>query len=387
MKVAVNLFLASPKSITGAFVYIQDILPALFRADPHTTYYLLGGAETIKYFRALYRDVPNARFRVFDIRRDVFVSPLRALRKLVAKVRSDFQTRENIIAAEVRTYLEKESIGVYFSPTQTLFPRGLGRIKAVTTILDLQFDYLPENFSASYLEKRRRDASYTVEHSDRLIAISHYTAKTLEEKYGASPEKIRVIWWAPHESGKSTSEVELPQNYVFYPAAVWPHKNHRVLIRALGMLKDRLPSLHVVCTGVTKRRDLKEELEALAESEGVRDRVVFMGFLPDEDLPSIYARAKALVFPSAFEGFGLPLIEAMQFGVPVIAADNTSITEVVDGAGLLVPTGDASALAEAIERVLTDAPLRDALIEKGRERAKLFSWEKAARETLKVFKT
>src|SRR3989344_642382 len=355
MKVAVNLFLASPKSITGAFVYIQDILPALFRADPSTTYYLLGGTETVEYFRALYKDIPNVRFRIFDIRRDLFANPVRAIRKLLAKMRNDFETREAIIVAEVNAYIKKEGIGVYFSPSQTLFPRGLEQVKTVTTILDLQFDYLPENFPPSYLEKRRRDARYTVEHSDCLIAISHYTAKTLEEKYAASPSKMKVIWWAPHENTKGPSNnVEVPRNFVFYPAAIWPHKNHAVLIKALGILKDRSPQLHVVCTGVVKGKDLKGELEALAESEGVRERVLFMGFLPDEDLPSIYTRAKALVFPSAFEGFGLPLIEAMQFGVPVIAADNTSITEVVADAGILVPTGDAQALAQAIERVRSE---------------------------------
>ena len=89
--------------------------------------------------------------------------------------------------------------------------------------------------------------------------------------------------------------------------------------------------------------------------------------------------------PSSFEGFGIPLVEAMQFGVPVIAADNTSIAEVVGNAGILVKTGDAEALAGAIEKVLTDKSLRDELIEKGHERAKIFSWEKAAKETLAVF--
>src|SRR3989344_1391330 len=332
MKIAVNLFLTSPKSITGAFIYIEDILPALFRTDSNNTYYLLGHAETIKYFKDSYHDFSNVKFRVFDIRRDIFINPFRALKKLVAKVRDDNRARENIIRGEVSAFLKKEGINIYFSPSQTIYPRGLDDIKHVTTILDLQFDYFPENFSTHYLEERRRDAKYAVDHSEKLIAISEYTKKTLRDKYNAPLDKMGVIYFAPHEIENTPVTIRLPSEFVFYPAALWPHKNHAVLIKALGILKDRFPKLCVVCAGVV-----------------------------------------------------IPLVEAMQFGVPVIAADNTSIAEVVGNAGILVKTGDAEALAGAIEKVLTDKSLRDELIEKGHERAKIFSWEKAAKETLAVF--
>jgi glycosyltransferase involved in cell wall biosynthesis len=385
MRIAINLFLASPKSITGAFVYIQDILPALFKADKHNSYYLLGHAETIRYFESLYRDLPNVRFCVFDIRRDVFANPVRAVRKLLAKLKGDYEEREEIITGEVRAFLDKEGIGVYFSPSQTIYPHGLEKVRAVTTILDLQFEYFPGNFLPSYLEKRRRDARYAVERSDRLIAISQYTQKTLLEKYDAAPEKIRVIYFAPHEIEDTPASITLPLEFIFYPAAIWPHKNHRILIKALGILKDQFPNLHAVCAGMSKSSALKDELESLVESEGLKSRVLFPGYVFGGNLRLIYAQARALVFPSAFEGFGIPLVEAFQFGLPVVAADNSSITEVVDGAGLLVETNNAPALAKAIEKVLTDNNLRDELIQRGRERAKIFSWEKAAQETLEVF--
>lgn len=385
MKIAVNLFLASPKSITGAFVYIQDILPALFKADKSNTYYLLGHAETIKYFRDSYHDFSNVKFRVFDVRRDIFINPFRALRKLVAKVRGDNRARENIVREEVDAFLKKEGISIYFSPSQTIYPRGLENIKAVTTILDLQFEYFPENFSAHYLEERREDGRYAVKHSNKLIAISKYTEKTLRDKYEAPAEKMKVIYFAPHEIENTPTTITLPSEFVFYPAALWPHKNHAVLIKALGILKDRLPKLCVVCAGVVKKEKLKKELKLMAESEGIKERVLFPGYMFGGNLSLIYKKAKALVFPSAFEGFGIPLVEAFQFDLPVIAADNTSITEVVGDAGILVKTGDAEALAEAIEKVLTDKNLRDELINKGRERAKIFSWEKATKETLAVF--
>ncbi len=385
MKIAVNLFLASPSSITGAFVYVEDILPALFTAGPEHTYYLLGHAETIEYFKSKYHDIPNVRYRIFDIRRDVFINPLRAFMKFVAKTRKDNALRERIVAREVRACMKKEHIDVYFSPTQTIYPREFGDVKAVTTILDLQFEYFPQNFTAAYLAERRSDGTYAVERSNSLIAISAYTKKSLGEKYHADPSKMRVIYFAPHEIEDTPADIDLPDQFVFYPAALWPHKNHAVLIKALGILKDRFPHLHAVCAGVVKRKDLKREIEALAQTEGVAERVHFPGFIEGGNLRLVYAKTKALVFPSAFEGFGIPLVEAFAFGVPVIGADNTSIAEVVGEAGLLVPTGDAAALAEAIEKVFTDPTLRESLITKGRERAKLFSWDKAARETLEVF--
>lgn len=386
MKIAVNLFLASPKSITGAFVYIEDILPALFKADTRHTYYLLGHAETIEYFRSKYRHFPNVKYRVCDIRRDILVNPARALLKLVAKLKKNNELRERIVATEVQTFFDKKDIDVYFSPSSVIYPRGLHGARNITTILDLQPEYFPENFPQSYLAMRRRDATYAAQHSERLIAISEYTKKTLEEKYGTDPGKMRVIYFAPHEIEHTQVDTALPEDFIFYPAALWPHKNHRVLIKAMSLLKGRFPSLHAVCAGVVKRKELKTELEALAEAEGLAGQVVFPGYMSGGNLRQIYAKARALVFPSAFEGFGIPLVEAMHFGLPIVAADNSSITEVVGDAGILVQTGDEHALAKAIEKVLTDTDLRNELIRKGRERAKLFSWDKTALETLAVFR-
>lgn len=387
MKIAVNLFLTSPKSVTGAFVYIQQILPALFKADTKSTFYLFGESESVNYFRSLYGHLPNVRFHVFGIKRDLLVNPVRAVKKLWAKARHDYPTRENIIAGEIKNVIDKEGIEVYFSPASTVFPRGLDSVKKVTAIMDLQHEYFPENFPPSYLTQRKKDFQYAVDHSDRLIAISEYTKKSLLDKCAADPKKISVIYFAPQEIKKGPTDFGVPEEFVFFPAALWPHKNHRVLIKALGILKDRFPSLGAVCAGTIKGGDFKSKLELMVESEGLTGRVLFPGVLFNGNLHLLFTEAKALVFPSAFEGFGIPLVEAFQLGLPVIAADNSSITEVVGDAGILVKTDDVEALAEAIEKVLTDTDLRNELIKKGRERAKLFSWEKAAQETLEVFRS
>lgn len=386
MKIAINLFLTSPKSVTGAFVYIQNILPALFLTGREHTFYLVGESASIDYFKSRYASMPNVRFHVTSTSRDMLRHPTRALRKLLAKVLRDYTARERIVAEEIDALARKENIDAYFSPA-SLYPRGLSAVRIVTTIHDLQYEYFPNNFPPDYLAERREACRYAVACSTRLIAISEYTKKTLIDKCGADPEKVKVVYHAPREIAGGSACLEMPEEFIFYPAALWPHKNHRVLIKALGLLKSRFPSLCAVCTGMTKGGSLKKNLESLVESEGLHGRVFFLGYVADEDIRALYMQAKALVFPSAFEGFGIPLVEAFYFGLPVIAADNSSIPEVVGDAGLLVKTGDAEALAEAIERTLTDKPLRDALIRKGRERARIFSWEKAARETLAVFES
>lgn len=385
MKIAVNLFLTSPKSVTGAFVYIQNILPALFEADKKNTYYLLGERDTIKYFQSLYGESLNVRFQVFGIKRDLLINPVRAIKKILAKIKHDYRRQENLVAKEIKKIIQKEHIDLYFSPASTIFPRGLDQIKKITAIMDLQHEYFPKNFSPKYLEQRRETFKYATEHSACLIAISEYTKKTLLEIYNLDPEKIPVIYFAPQEIKLGPTNFIPPLDFVFYPAALWPHKNHRVLIQALGILKDRFPSLHAVCPGLAKDKSFQIDLEKMAEANNLGGRILFPGCLFDGDLYQLFTQAKALVFPSSFEGFGIPLVEAFQFGLPIVAADNTSIREIVADAGVLVKTGDAQALAKAIEKVLTNQNLRQELIQKGRERAQIFSWEKAAKETLEIF--
>jgi glycosyltransferase involved in cell wall biosynthesis len=385
MRIAINLFLTSPQSVTGAFVYIRNILPAILEADRENTYYIVGDAKTIKYFNLVCRKYRNVKYRVFDIRRDVFINPIRAGKKLIAKIRHDNQAREKIIAKEVNSYLQKNKITLYFSPSSAIFPRDLEDVKFVTTILDLQQEYLPENFSPNYLAQRKKDCAYSVDKSERLITISEYTKKTLIEKYDALPEKITVIYLAPAEIKNGPTTTSLPKEFILYPAAIWPHKNHRVLIEAMKILKNKFPNLHALCPGIVKSKALKQELESLTKSAGLENKVVFPGYIPDEELHAFYSQAKALIFPSAFEGFGIPIVEAFRFGLPVIASDNSSITEIVGKAGILVKTGDAESFANAIELVLTDNQIRNEMIRKGLERAKKFSWKNAAKETLAVF--
>ena len=169
----------------------------------------------------------------------------------------------------------------------------------------------------------------------------------------------------------------MPEGTILFVSTLWPYKNAEVAIRALS------PGCATGAERTLRWRDadsgLRGEARELAYDEGVADAVLFLGHVPQARMRGVYARAAALVYPSLEECFGLPAIEAMAAGVPVVAADWSSLPEIVQDAGLLVPPTDAEAVARALDRVLTDESLRRTLIERGHARAAEFTWERTAR--------
>jgi hypothetical protein len=214
------------------------------------------------------------------------------------------------------------------------------------------------------------------------------------EKYGLAPEKVHCVYEAGMEqvddpAGWLTVEAlrlkyHLPERFAFYPANMWPHKNHRLLLLALHRLRQMYGmSLSLVLTG----DDLGqwEELEAIARHFHLHEDIHYLGYVPAEDLPGLYRGAALLLCPSLFEGFGIPLTEAMTLGCPIAAANVASVPEVVGDAALLFDPRQPDSIATACFQLLTDEHLRQTLQARGRERAAHFSWERAADETLHVF--
>lgn len=385
MRILINLLSSSHRSTTGGFVYIKNLLPTLFSLDRANQYFILASRDNGDFFKKNYPNWPNVHYVISDIRRDLWANPWRAGLKLVAKIKKDRRAREDIIRKEVQRIINKKNIDLLFCPASVIYPRGLKNTKIVTTVLDLQHEYVPENFSSDYLKRRKADSEYFSVRSDHLIAISDFTKQTLVQKYGIDPSKVTVIYFAPQKLEEVEAGAALPRDYLFYPAALWPHKNHRILIEALNDLKEKFPSLHLVFAGLTKNKKVFSELKILIESFGLSGKVIFMDYIFGSKLAWVFKNAKAMVFSSSFEGFGIPLVEAFHYGVPVVAADNTSISEVVGKAGILFETGHLGELTKSIERVLSDETLRKNLIARGRERAKDFSWDISARQTLEVF--
>jgi glycosyltransferase involved in cell wall biosynthesis len=386
-QIAINILWLSHKDVTGGFIYARNLLDNLFEIDKHNKYIIFLNKSNFSYFKKRYEKYSNVSFTVIDIRRDIMLNPLRAISKFISKIKKDDEKREEIIRREIQVYINKKNIDMLFFPSGIIYPKGLTNIKTISTIYDLQHEYFPENFSENQIIFRRQNYKYTALNSDHIIAISNYTKKTIVEKYNINLDKISVIYLDAIKSNKDISNIsiELPKQFIFYPAAPWPHKNHKLLVEVLNNLKNKFPNLHLVFTGVTKNKKLKEEIDVLINKYNLSDKVLFLGFVSDAKLCSIYKKADMLVFPSSFEGFGIPIIEAFKYKVSVIAARNSSISEIVCDAGLLFETNNKEECKKYIERILTDENIKQELIEKGIKRAQDFSWRKTAEQTLAVF--
>lgn len=231
--------------------------------------------------------------------------------------------------------------------------------------------------------------------SNFIITDSEHARLEIIEDFQVAPEKIKAIMLGfnpamlelrgPADTATVRVKHGLPDSYILYVGTIQPRKNIDTLIEAyyrLTLERSDMPKLVIV----GRKGWLYDKLFARIAELGLTDSVIFTGFVPDEELPYIYDGAKMFVYLSFFEGFGLPPLEAMACGVPVITSDTTSLPEVVGDAGITVPPGDLDKVAAAIRMLLNDPEHAVFLGQQGKDRAKLFSWKAAARETVDIYR-
>jgi glycosyltransferase involved in cell wall biosynthesis len=217
--------------------------------------------------------------------------------------------------------------------------------------------------------------------------MSSWGRDDIVARYGLDPGKILIVPGAPATSAYDPAtdddvlavreRLGLPGQFAVYPAKAWPHKNHLRLVAALKVLRDRGVDVPIVMTGAQDGRD--RPVMAAAEADGVSDLVHFTGFVEPADLNAIYRAARMMVFPSLFEGWGLPVLEALAAGLPLACSQVTCLPAITAGAADLFDPYDPAAIAGAIERVWLDHGTRARLTTAGRIRAARFSWDLSAR--------
>ena len=262
----------------------------------------------------------------------------------------------------------------------------------VVTLHDIGYRYFPRAHTALqrlYLELSTR---WSAAAAQQIIAVSRQTADDLQRFYGVPEAKIRVIHEAPiprtpvqrAANGQDAAPLSVYQRpFVLYVGTIQPRKNLLRLIDAFA----RLTQQHQIgwdLVLVGRRGRLSQEYERHAATRGLSGRVHFPGYLPDTAVAALMEKALFFAFPSLFEGFGLPVLEAQTTGVPVMCAKNSALPEIAGDAALLVDPEDVDDIAAAMLRLSQDEALRQELIAKGYQNVKRFSWEKAARETLAV---
>lgn len=284
------------------------------------------------------------------------------------------------------------SFDVYHWPNYLLVPGSTG--KHIITIHDLTFLVLPSYHPAIRLKVLGTGISLSASRADAIIAVSEHTKRDVVKYLGISENKIRVIHSAASSRFVPISPGELPPvlgkyhlspgGYLLYVGNIEPRKNLTRLLQSYSILRRQGGDYHplILCGGKGwKNSEIYQKVEALSLTKDVE----FLGYIPDQDMPYLMNGASLLVYPSLYEGFGLPPLEAMACGTPVVSSNASSLLEVVGDAAKVVDPYDVDGLAEAMHRVLTSKATREEMRWKGLRRAKCFSWEKTARETLKVY--
>ena len=266
----------------------------------------------------------------------------------------------------------------------------------VVSIHDLSFEHLPETFKRRSRAQLRLTVRRSARKATHILALSEHARADIVATYGIAPERVTAIPLAAADRFRPiTDEKELQRvrhtygiagDYILTVGSIQPRKNLRRLISAYTRLRREAPeATHPSLVIVGRQAWLfGDTLRAIRDS-GFADSIILTGYVPDADLPALYSGARCFVYPSFFEGFGLPPLEAMKCGVPVIAGNRTSLVEVVADAGLLVDSLDSDAIASALSRVLNDRELREELSVKGLNRSRLFRWQETAKRTLEVY--
>lgn len=285
-------------------------------------------------------------------------------------------------------------VHLYHSPDFVLPP--LRRTRAIVTVHDLSFLVYPQYAVPGLGFYLRGAVPRSVKRAHLVLADSQNTKRDLMRFWGTPAEKIHVLYPGlspqfrpvkdPHTLAHVKGTYQLPHPFILSVSRLEPRKNFPGLIKAFTQFKRRtgLPHHLVIAGG---KGWLYEPIFESARQSPYREAIHFPGFVADAHLPALYSLADVFTYPSFYEGFGFPPLEAMACGTPVISADNSSLPEVVGDAGILLPAEDTSAWSEALERVLTDMTLRAELIARGQEQAAKFTWESTAERLVHIYQS
>ena len=289
--------------------------------------------------------------------------------------------------------VEISRLGLDVLHSPDFIPPAFGYRRSVITIHDLNFLYYPQFLTAESRRYYNDQIEWAVRRADHIVADSRATKQDLISMLGVPQEKITVVYLAAdpayqplsaEDASAARSRYDLEPGYVLCVGTLEPRKNIPGLLHAYRHLRDTA-SIDVPLVLVGGKGWLYDEIFRRVEELHLAHHVRFLHDVPDADLPAIYSAAGVLITPSFYEGFGLPALEAMACGTPVVVAARASLPEVVGDAGLLIDPDDAEDIARALARVLTEDALQTKMRRRGLAQAARFTWQQAARQTLDVY--
>lgn len=283
-------------------------------------------------------------------------------------------------------YLNKPRPNVFFSPTH--YAPRFSPIPTAISIMDLSYIHYPEMFRKSDFLQLRNWTAYSVKKAAKVFTISQASKNDIIKCYHIEPSKVVVTYPGvkikTQMSKLLKEKYDIGGGYILFVGTLQPRKNIVRLIEAHSILIRQLADPNILLVIVGKKGWLYEEILEAPKKFGIEDKVKFLEFVPDDNLPLLYKNAICFILPSLYEGFGLPVLEAMHYGTPVIVSNVSSLPEAGGEAVLYVDPTDTNDIAKKMAMLINNEKLRKELIKKGYKQVKKFSWGKTARETLKV---
>ncbi len=356
-RIGVNALYLIPGGVGGTEIYLRSLLEALARVDHENHYTIFTNRET---GCSLIPSQPNFEHAPQSL--NAANRPARIL------------WEQTLLPSNAAN----RKIQVLFNPGFTC--PLLNTCPNVTVFHDLQHKRHPENFRWFDLPVWRVMLYGAAHRSRKLIAVSEETARDLVRFYSLPPSRIQVV---PHGvDARFFSLARRPQPMLLCVSTLHPHQNLALLLRAFSQFHSRHPEYRLTIAGL--RGFYADELERLRAELGLTDSVRFTGWIPREELYDLFSQAAAFLYPSCFEGFGMPVLEALAAGIPSACSNVEPMKSVASDAALQFDPSSAEAICAAMESLTCDEPLRQRLTQAGPIRAAQFSWETAARATLKT---
>ena len=374
MKIAININELTLKQNTGVKVYTREIVRALGQVDKENEYILY-------------------------CRRDT---------KFCVPTNNNFKLKTSKSSLPFWTYtkfpreIKKDKPDVLFMPIQsTPFLKKPKGIKLVITVHDLAFLLFPKHFTFKDRFLLNFHTKRAVQMADRIVVPSKATKNDIIKFYGVDGNKIKVIYHGVGTRQCLVPTVMVNNPYILFVGSIQPRKNIVGLIEAFEKIKNppnplfqrgnKIPPLKKGVRGIKliiagAKGWLSDEIYKKAKESKFSDDIIFKGSVSDDELDDLYKNAAIFVLPSLYEGFGLPVLEAMSYGIPCVISDNSSLSEIAGDSALLVDAYNPNDIAEKINVLLNDEKLRRDLSHRGVENAGKFSWIKAAEKTVEVFR-
>lgn len=315
--------------------------------------------------------------------------------KLIRKISNkiSFQINKSINSGYI---LKKNKINLLFCPfsAPTYAEKDIPLVAIAYDLQHLDYQFF---FTAQEQQHRTKFLANLLSKSQKIICISDFTRQSFIKHFKTPKEQLAVIHISIHDRLPKLDESIVTehlnrlglinQKYAFYPANYWPHKNHRLLLTAYGIYKKQFPdkSLNLVFTGALKHEE--NQLKEAVALMGLSTNVLFLGFLNEEELTSVWHGCHCLIFPSLYEGFGIPILESMKFGKPVLSSNVTSLPEVGGDAAIYFDPRKPDEIASCLANISNNPVLIEQLVNQGFQQLKAFDGEEMARQYLKIFET